>query len=150
MHLVSFPNGQPFCQSVKTQLLPYQAVLFLNDDVLIAAGYGFIPDVFQREQRKWKLLGPADLKTEKPAEKAQKPGTFAKRFGEFNARETTGTMSRGSSDLRSKHQNVITDLRIYGTSNHLEADSFSSSGNDGRIVIWKSADLHKAVPNIKV
>lgn len=149
LHLVYFTNERAFCQTLKLQVLPYETVLFLNDDVLVAAGCGFTPDVFQREQPQWKMLGSADMKNEELVQK-EKEGTFAKRFGQFNARETTGTVTRASAGVRSKHKNVITDLRIYGTNNHLEADSFSSSGKDGRIVVWHSAHLRAALANIKI
>ena len=80
LHLVYFTNERAFCQTLKLQVLPYEAVLFLNDDVLVAAGCGFTPDVFQREQRQWKMLGSADMKNEELVQK-EKEGTFAKRFG---------------------------------------------------------------------
>lgn len=149
--MVSFPNKQPFCQSIKTQRLPYASLLFLNDDVLVAAGYDFVPDIFQKEQRKWKRQGSADLLKEKPPAQEKEDSKFSGPLKRFQRIEVTGTLSRGgSTDLKSKHQNTITDLRIYGAGNHLEADCFSSSGHDGHIVVWKSKDLHNAVPNIRV
>ena len=155
INFVSFPNGQPFCQTLRTNSLPYTALLFLNDKVVVAGGYDFKPDVYQKEDSSWQLLGSADKaqKTKVVVEdEPRRSSQFAGSLLLFSQKESKGTTEAdGSADILTKHHNVISDLCLCTPSgNRDQPEGFSSAAHDGRIIIWDNDSLKSVLPGIHV
>lgn len=149
IHIASFPNGKPFVQTLTLNKLPYTSVLFMTDTSFVAAGYDFKPDIFQVDSsRRFKLVGSADAgNTEAEGGQDNAPqSTFAASFRGFAKAEKVGQgAGDASKDLKTKHHNVITDIRLYEPGNSREGENFTTSGSDGRIVLWKAADWKAAL-----
>lgn len=47
--------------------------------------------------------------------------------------------------MNSKHQNCITCMDVYQGQRGKEIGAFSTSGVDGRVVVWKVAEISKAL-----
>ena len=121
----------------------------------MAGGYDFKPDIYQKEENSWQLLGSADIaKKEEKAEEAQprKSSQFAGSLLLFSQKETKGTTEAdGSADILTKHHNVISDLCRYTSSGNLDQpQGFTSAAHDGRIIIWDNDSLKSALPGIQV
>lgn len=151
---VRFAEGQPpVCYSLKQRSLPYTVVTFLSNDVLVAAGHGFAPEIYQMDNasNKWQLLGCADAKETKTAGKS-KAGAFESSRAMWRNIEHQGKeKSKGGDEIKTLHHNVITGINVYGDTHRLSSfDAFSTTGTDGRLVLWDKSALKKALPAIAI
>jgi len=143
---VSLANGKPMCQTIKCKDLPHEVVLFLSDDVVVAGGHSFNPEIFQfGKGNAWSSLGFVDQKDSGGSIAKKAVSNFSAAKSMWANKTTRGTDSNeGSDDLWTQHHNSITDIKAYSdTQNAKKIDSFSTSGLDGRIVIWKPSNLKK-------
>jgi actin related protein 2/3 complex subunit 1A/1B len=120
--------------SVSTSLLPFTSVIFKNDHTIIAAGHDCHPVVFEGDESNWvqsySIDDPKDSKVEDAGETSA--------LNMFKQLDLKGTLTnKNSSTLKTIHQNSITQIRPYAESNG-EVSKFSSSGIDGRIVIFSA------------
>lgn len=173
VHVAAFaPDGSamPVVQTVKTTGLPAMRVLWLTESALVTAGHNLNADVFSSAGAAataaaagsgataagsaaaagtWAFVGSCDVKPAAGAAGAAKAGASA--FGSakalFAAKVDKGmsgadTEASGTA-LWTKHQGAIMSLRAYAGSAG-KTHSFSTSGNDGRVVVW---DI-KALPHL--
>lgn len=141
---VSFEDGKPVCATLKTDL-PYLKVLFLSDNVCVAAGHSFKPDLYQKTDGDFKYLGSCDKNNGSAAKTdTKKSSNFSAARNIWANKTTRGKDSNeAGNDLTTLQHNSITDLKLHGESHSTKYDSFSTSGLDGRLVIWDSSDLNK-------
>lgn len=129
-------------QSIVMKGLPFKSVAFIDDTHLIAGGHDAMPYYFAFEGANWVWKGFVD----KPA--AAKSGA-AKGAGGVSAASAARAMWANKTDLggekagggkmTSLHQNAISGIQI------LDAERFSTSAFDGRVVVWDMASLQTAV-----
>ncbi|GBG26557.1 Actin-related protein 2/3 complex subunit 1 [Hondaea fermentalgiana] len=140
-------SGSPMCQTLKSSHLPNSVVMFLSDEVVVAAGHEFNPEVYQLGRgNAFECLGFVDQKGSGGASSVKKAASNFSAARNIWANKTTrGTeVNDGAQDLWTRHHNAITDIQPYSDTQHsIKIDSFSTSGLDGRINIWTSSDLGK-------
>ncbi|OAA59014.1 actin-related protein [Niveomyces insectorum RCEF 264] len=122
--------------SVPTQLLPFTSLLWNGEAEIIAAGYDCEAFRFQGGPQGWVLSGSLEAKGGgRPG--LGGPGGADREESALNMFRQMDLMGRAKNDtqLKTTHQNTINTIRPYETSAH-GVTKFSSSGVDGRVVIW--------------
>lgn len=136
--VVAYPGGpeQPprAVVSVSTSLLPLKSLVWANENSIIAAGYDCHPVVFQGDENGWKFTSSIDDPS-KAARSEAKENTALNMFRQLDLKGTVDNDS-GSTSLPTIHQNAITRIRAY-ESNGSEVTKISSTGNDGKVVIYQ-------------
>lgn len=116
--------------SVTTQLLPFQSLLWSSESEIIAAGYDCEAFRFQGGETGWRLAGSLESKG--------RPGLGDDReesaLNMFKQMDLKGKV-KDDTKLSTVHQNTITMIRPYESSGG-SVTKFSSTGVDGRVVIW--------------
>ncbi|CEP21876.1 unnamed protein product [Cyberlindnera jadinii] len=135
---VVYPGGanQPprSALSVSTSYLPFTSCIFANESTVIAAGHSCHPVVFQGDETNWVLSHAID----DPEKNKQAEDSETSALKMFRQMDLKGTVvGKNASNLKTIHQNTITQLRPYSESNG-SLTKFSSSGIDGRIVIFSA------------
>jgi actin related protein 2/3 complex subunit 1A/1B len=143
---VSFPSGNPVCQTVKGKDLPNCKCLYLSDDVIVCGGHSFNPEVYQRKGSQWQLVGNIDSKAKNSGIAKAAATNFSAARSLWNNKTTRGQDDNaGADDIWTCHQNAIMDLKAYSDAQQKKITSFSTSALDGRVVIWDSADVQAVV-----
>jgi actin related protein 2/3 complex subunit 1A/1B len=116
--------------NVSTQLLPFTCLIWTGESEIIAAGHDCEAYRLRGNESGWEVVGSVEAKG--------RPGLGAAR--EESARDMFRQMdlrgkAKDDTTLKTTHQNTISTIRIYeagaGT-----VRKFSTSGVDGRVVIW--------------
>ncbi|KAG5935878.1 hypothetical protein E4U53_000343, partial [Claviceps sorghi] len=132
---VVYPTGpeQPprAVLTVSTQLLPFKSLLWSSEDEIIAAGYDCEAFRFKGGESGWQLTGPVELKGRDAG--AQREESALNMFRQMDLRGKV----KDDTQLRTIHQNTISTIRPFESSDG-RVTKFSSSGVDGRVVIWNS------------
>lgn len=117
---------------IKTSNLPFNSLVFANNFKIICAGFDCHPIVFEgNEQAGWKQTYSID----DPQTKKSNVVENQTALNMFRQMDLKGSNETKSSNLATIHQNTITTLRPFQyDSNGLIR--FSSSGNDGKVVIF--------------
>eukprot|EP01063_Lacrimia_lanifica_P007674 TRINITY_DN14938_c0_g1_i1.p1 TRINITY_DN14938_c0_g1~~TRINITY_DN14938_c0_g1_i1.p1 ORF type:complete len:387 (+),score=140.35 TRINITY_DN14938_c0_g1_i1:48-1163(+) len=126
-------------QTLRLKLLPFNSCVFVDDDKLIAAGHDNYPVMFTVAGGKWKLAGKWLGDGKKDA--GEKKSTMGSRAMAMFQDQATFGQAKGKEAAKTKHTSAITDVQCikYG-----KTFSFSTSGLDGQLNIWKSADMTEA------
>lgn len=157
LSVVQFPESsggsRPTCQTIKGNSLPNITVLFLSDNVLIGGGHDRNPHIYQSDSKGyWTLLGMADSKSGSSSPKAKASSGFSSARDKFKQMVTRGQESdSASAAMWTKHTNAITCMKPYGDGTwKSKTDSFTTSGMDGRIVVWSAKNISKSIPDLKL
>eukprot|EP00735_Rhodelphis_limneticus_P003025 TRINITY_DN141_c0_g1::TRINITY_DN141_c0_g1_i1::g.14380::m.14380 TRINITY_DN141_c0_g1::TRINITY_DN141_c0_g1_i1::g.14380 ORF type:complete len:387 (+),score=98.96,sp/O96622/ARPC1_DICDI/42.32/2e-101,WD40/PF00400.27/3.6e+02,WD40/PF00400.27/1.8e-07,WD40/PF00400.27/0.98,WD40/PF00400.27/7.5e-07,WD40/PF00400.27/0.032,WD40/PF00400.27/2.1e+03,WD40/PF00400.27/0.25,Rax2/PF12768.2/66,Rax2/PF12768.2/0.0073,Rax2/PF12768.2/1.2e+03,Rax2/PF12768.2/3.7e+03,eIF2A/PF08662.6/3.3e+02,eIF2A/PF08662.6/0.02,eIF2A/PF08662.6/ len=136
-------NGEkPQVQLAKNNDLGYRVVTFISDDKLVAAGYDCNPALYRLVGKEWVNKGKID-EGKKKEEKAG--GAFGAARSMFANQARLGqATSSSSSEQNTLHQNAISSLCVMGK------DKFSSSGMDGKVVIWDLASIESQLAHLKI
>ncbi|KAI9681550.1 MAG: hypothetical protein M1829_000747 [Trizodia sp. TS-e1964] len=132
---VVYPNGpeQPpkSVISVSLQLLPFSSLIWNGENEVIAAGYDCEAYRLQGNEHGWEIVGSLESKG--------RPGLGDQReesaLNMFRQMDLKGKASNDDIKLKTVHQNTISTLRVYEEAGG-RVKKFSSSGVDGRVVIW--------------
>jgi len=128
---VDVSGGAPgTVQNVKTAYLPLMDLLFVNDNNVVAAGHSCSPFQFTNSGGNWALTGPVS----EGKKEAQKAAGNRAAFDMFKNKVEVG-QSTNVQTLDTVHQNCITCLQPYQKAG-AEVKQFTSSGLDGRLVVW--------------
>ncbi|KAJ3475886.1 hypothetical protein NLG97_g9311 [Lecanicillium saksenae] len=100
--------------TVSTQLLPFKSLLWKSEDEIIAAGYDCEAFRFKGGESGWDLAGTVEAKQ----------------------MDLKGKV-KDDTQLKTIHQNTVTTIRPYESSGG-RVTKFTSSGVDGRVVIWNA------------
>jgi len=146
LSVVSFPDleGAPSVQPTKTQYLPYTAVMFTDDDTVVAAGYDCNPTVykcdatgFMAEVKKMDKV-PGE-KNDEAEEKKNAETNFDRARNLFGNRRGGGGSRAGGGKKEeaavTKHHGCITQLSAYSPGGEA-ITQISSSGIDGKLSFW--------------
>jgi actin related protein 2/3 complex subunit 1A/1B len=120
--IVECPTPQHQVIPVKYRTLPICDLIFLNEDTIVAVGHDCNPMLFQNNGS-WQFVRFLDEKANQP-----KSAGGAKEMWVAKTSMADGGADR---ELPTKHQNCITCIR------HLGGNTFSTTGLDGNICIWK-------------
>jgi actin related protein 2/3 complex subunit 1A/1B len=162
LHVATWPSGAgsgsgaaedpSSIQSVKCPTLPGTRVLFLTEALLVVAGHGMNPELFARSaEGVWRFLCYVDRKQEDAGAGAKVLSGAAAARAMFASKVTRG-QAAGADDAASsssswmRHNNAITYLKAFRVAASGAVTAFSTSGDDGRVVVW---DLEKlALPDV--
>jgi len=118
--------------SIATQLLPFNSLIWNGESEIIAAGYDCEAYRFQGSDQGWQIVGSLEGK-------AKAGGAIQEEsaLNMFRQMDLRGTQAKNDSTLKTTHQNTISTIREYSGSGGT-VKQFSSSGVDGRVVIWST------------
>ncbi|KAH6853735.1 WD40-repeat-containing domain protein [Chaetomium sp. MPI-CAGE-AT-0009] len=116
--------------SINTQLLPFMSLIWNGEAEIIAAGHDCEPFRFQGGIEGWQLSGAVAAKGGSGAGDQREESAL----NMFRQMDLKGKV-KDDTQLKTTHQNTITMIRPYEASGD-SLRKFSSSGVDGRIVIW--------------
>ncbi|KAL7749091.1 ARP2/3 actin-organizing complex subunit Sop2 [Sorochytrium milnesiophthora] len=107
---------------VRTSLLPFVSLIWLDESNIVAAGHDCTPVLFTDTNGQWHRRASAAA------------GNSA--LNMFRAMDSRGTAAPSASDagLSTVHQNTISCVRAYNQA----AASFSTTAGDGKLVLWSS------------
>jgi actin related protein 2/3 complex subunit 1A/1B len=121
---------------LKTQHLPFLSCVWASPDIIIAAGHGCIPVVF-------KINGSGQIEVLSNLE--EKQDYLQERS--FSFRDRLEGMVDVS--LNTTHQSQISCIRILRKGKD-QADKISTSGGDGKVVVWDLRDIEKRIPGLGI
>jgi actin related protein 2/3 complex subunit 1A/1B len=131
----------PTLQTIKCPTLPATRVLFLSDEALVTVGHSMNPEIYTRNAATgaWSFSFYADIRAE--IKKEEVLGGVAAARAMFASKTSKGQSSQSNieAEIWTKHQNAIVSIKAYTASSSSGTPvikSFSTSGNDGRVVIW--------------
>lgn len=119
--------AQNYHATIKTPNLPLTGLLFVSEEQIVGVGHDCVPFLFEAKAQGWQFSRKLDLEKKKDAS----DGTARNMFKQMDSKAQTVD----DTELASVHQNTITCIRAYGHSAN-QVTMFSTSGLDGRIVIW--------------
>lgn len=130
---VVYPGGpeQPPAAvvSVTTQQLPFTSIIWSGEDEIIAAGYDCEAFRLKGNQSGWQMVGSLESKGGKGA--GDREESALNMFKQMDLKGKT----KDDTVLGTVHQNTISTLREYqGSASGVK--KFTTSGVDGRLVIW--------------
>lgn len=133
---VVYPSGpeQPprAVVSLSTQLLPFLSLIWTGESDIIAAGYDCEAYRLHGSEQGWQITGSMEQKG------GARPGAEREEsaLNMFKQMDLKGKGSVNDTVLKTVHQNTISTIRAYDETGG-SVRKFSSSGVDGRVVIWK-------------
>ncbi|KAB5551220.1 WD40-repeat-containing domain protein [Coniochaeta sp. 2T2.1] len=131
---VVYPSGpdQPpkAIISINTQLLPFMSLIWNGEAEIIAAGYDCEAFRFKGGEQGWQLAGTLESKGRPGLGDAREESAL----NMFRQMDLKGK-AKDDTQLKTVHQNTITTLRAYDSAGGA-VSKFSTSGVDGRVVIW--------------
>ncbi|KAH9883733.1 WD repeat domain-containing protein [Xylariomycetidae sp. FL2044] len=133
---VVYPSGpdQPpqAVISVNTQLLPFMSMIWNGEGEIIAAGYDCEAFRFKGGPSGWHLSGTLESKGRPGLGDAREESAL----NMFKQMDLKGKV-KDDTQLKTIHQNTISTVRSYASSAGF-VHKFSTSGVDGRVVIWET------------
>jgi len=133
---VVYPSGpeQPprAMINISTQNLPFTSLIWNGEAEILAAGYDCEPYRFHGGEQGWELVGSVETK-KGPGAGAAIEDSARNMFRQMDLRGKT----KDDTQLTTTHQNTISTLRVFSGS-AAGVQQFSTSGVDGRVVIWNA------------
>eukprot|EP00300_Choanocystis_sp_HF-7_P033123 c45416_g1_i1.p1 GENE.c45416_g1_i1~~c45416_g1_i1.p1 ORF type:complete len:393 (+),score=56.86 c45416_g1_i1:105-1181(+) len=144
LHFVNFQGPNSPVQVIKMRGLPFRAIQFLSDSVLVAAGYELNPCMFVEQNGTWSFAGKVDNEVK---EEAKKSSGVKATFEAFQKQAKTAAGAE-SVDLPTKHQNAISCICPLTAGG--DVTQFSTSALDGIIACWNVQSIEQALANLKI
>lgn len=138
---IVYPGG-PTIHTIRLQSLPFVTLTWTAEDTLVAAGYDCNPVVYSGGLDGWSLAGTLDDTVGATKTGGTRTGTVGRlntaAFNAFRNADTRGHTSETVTDteLHTIHQNTITSVRPYEKGVDGTVARVSTSGVDGKLVIW--------------
>ncbi|KAJ9053070.1 ARP2/3 actin-organizing complex subunit Sop2 [Entomophthora muscae] len=130
---IAYPDSQTL-QAVRCSSLPFLSLLFVNESKIVAAGHDCAPVIFEGSEQGWSQTKSLDTGKEK------KSSSVVSAFNKFKSIDSHGTAEEADTSLNTIHQNIINDLRPYESAGDGILTCVSSSGLDGKIIVWNLVD----------
>lgn len=141
----------PSVQTVRSKDLPIMTMMFLSEDVLVTGGHMFNPGVYQYASGDgWSFLDRVDVKGTTKAVKKTGFGAARDMWASKTDKGQGAGATASDNALWTKHTNVITDIQPYSSVGSFPVDAFSTSGLDGRIVVWQVDPLAARMSALKL
>ncbi|KIK98100.1 hypothetical protein PAXRUDRAFT_824284 [Paxillus rubicundulus Ve08.2h10] len=143
---IVYPGG-PTIYNIRISTLPYVTLTWTTEGSIVAAGHDCQPMVFSGSEAGWALVGTLDDTTSGGTKFTAKTGTVGRlnstAFNTFRNADTRGHAGGGDvvgdTELLTVHQNTITSVRPYEVGRDGAVKRVSTSGVDGKLVIWDVA-----------
>jgi actin related protein 2/3 complex subunit 1A/1B len=142
VYVADGPSGCNLARFKSTHL-PFQSLLWIRDNAFVAAGYDYVPMLYTFASGAITEKGELDGREAK-TENKNKFAALAK-FRDMDTKGT-GDASATATKVKSTHQNAISDIALFAGGASSVA-KFSTTGKDGRLVIWDMVEASK-LPNI--
>jgi len=128
---------------LKTEHLPLLSCVWISPDSIVAAGHGCTPLVF-------KVDGSGQVAFASRLEEKETDSSEAKFSARafFDRRDKIG-QSTTDTVLNTTHQNQISCIQIQ-KGNKARADKISTSGGDGKVVVWDLRTLEKQIAGLSL
>ncbi|CEJ54542.1 Putative ARP2/3 actin-organizing complex subunit Sop2 [Penicillium brasilianum] len=118
--------------NISTRLLPLNSLIWNGENEIIAAGHDCEPFRFRGDESGWQLAGSLEKKGGAGAAGAREESAL-NMFRQMDLKGQTAVDTK----LKSTHQNTVNTIRVFEEANG-QVSSFSTSGVDGRVVIWST------------
>ncbi|KAJ3169893.1 Polycomb protein sop-2 [Geranomyces variabilis] len=113
---------------VPTGGLPLVSMIWTSETSIVAVGHDCTPFLFALRGQKWEVIGKLDQGQKKAA-------ASNSAFKMFQQMDSRAQQQNNEVELNTTHQNTITCVHAYaGSPDHVT--KFSTSGVDGKLVIW--------------
>lgn len=130
--------------TTKTQTLPFMSCVWVNPTTIVVAGHDCCPMVFNFDGQTVNFAGKVEEGKNKAA------GAKFSALKHFRALDTHATTAENNvTDLDTIHQNAVTQVSIH-KGNKAACQSYSTSGVDGKVVVWKASSLEGAMRGVKI
>ncbi|KAI1305602.1 hypothetical protein EDD11_004893 [Mortierella claussenii] len=139
--LVSPASGT--VQSVRAPFLPYVSILWLNENQIVAAGHDCAPHLFEIKGQQWVFSGSMDS----AVKKADVGFTARDTFRRMDSRAQSTTSD--DTEVPTHHQNTINSVRFFAGARE-NVDQFTTSGIDGKLIIWSTNNIAKGLGNLRI
>jgi len=126
----------------KDSFLPFMSVTWVTENSLVAAGYDCNPQVFSYDGAGVK----AGAKLDQPQEKESSQISAMNRFKNLDKKATA---SDTSTDLKTQHQNTITQVSIH-TGSKDAASRLATTGVDGALILWDLKTLEQSIKDLRI
>lgn len=141
--------SQPL-QVVYTNVLPFVTCVWSGENSVVVAGHDCAPYIVSQNNAQWYIklllqLNPLILSSFRSlAGKIdvgkKKEGNLAANsaFNKFKQMDSKGQQGgqANETELSTTHQNTITDIRVYASTGPDTINQVSTSGVDGKLVVW--------------
>ncbi|KPI39743.1 Actin-related protein 2/3 complex subunit 1 [Cyphellophora attinorum] len=116
--------------NISTQLLPFASLIWSSETEIIAAGYDCEAFKFRGDESGWQISGTV--------EQQRGPGIAKEESAlqMFKQMDLKGKSNKNDTQLNTTHQNTINTIRAYDVGSGGQVKRFSTSGVDGRVVVW--------------
>jgi len=154
VHFANLTEGaEPVVKTVRLNDLPFTSVLFLNEGLVLGAGYDFNASLiaFSKSTGKWSFHSRLDRESDSAASAdAVEASAVSKARELFKSKSRTGQDARADSDtLKTKHERPITCLRN-SSQNNGKITSVSTSGLDGKLIVWNLPSIEVNFANLGI
>jgi len=131
--------------TIKLKELPLISCLWLSEGTVVAAGHNFTPDVFSHDDNnQLTFLCKLDVAKTKGGDDDEQMSAM-QRFKNLDKKDT----AKGDAKSNTTHENAISQLRPYEQSGG-QVSKISSSGFDGKVVVWNIKTLEAAIDALKI
>ena len=138
-------------QSVRMSTLPYVTLTWIGEESIVAAGHDCQPVVFSGNEQGWSLVGSLDDASSGGGRPVRGGGVGRLNSSAFNTfrnadmRGHAGGEGNADMELATVHQNTITSVRAYEWGTDGAVKRVSTSGVDGKLVIWQTAAVSAGI-----
>jgi actin related protein 2/3 complex subunit 1A/1B len=115
--------------SISTQVLPFMSLVWSTESEIIAAGYNCEAYRLQGDENGWQLAGSLESKGRPGVQEREESA-----LNMFKQMDLKGS-TKDDTKLKTVHQNTISTIRAFEEGEG-QVTKISSSGVDGRVVIW--------------
>ncbi|XP_005093836.1 actin-related protein 2/3 complex subunit 1A isoform X2 [Aplysia californica] len=129
-------------QVIKGAFLPFMSISWITENSVVAAGYDCNPMLFSFNGGKITLVGKLD----QPQEKESSTMSAMNRFKNLDKKATA---SDTATDLKTQHQNTITQVSIH-TGSKSDASKIVTTGVDGALILWDLRSLEKSIQGLRI
>ncbi|KAF9933354.1 hypothetical protein FBU30_005758 [Linnemannia zychae] len=130
-------------QTTRSHHLPYLSLLWLNDNQIVSAGHDCAPHLFDNKGQQWAFSASLDASVKK----ADVGFTARDTFRRMDSRAQSSASF--DTEIHTQHQNTINSIRLFsGTREHV--DQYSTSGIDGKLIIWSTNNITRGLANMHI
>ncbi|XP_024531662.1 actin-related protein 2/3 complex subunit 1A isoform X2 [Selaginella moellendorffii] len=149
IHFIDDVGPSPIAQTLALRDLPLRDVLFLSEKRLVAGGFDCNPMLFASDDTgTWNFVRFLD-EGKTPASDVKASTQFSEAFGKFYGQAKRGVATESpSSAPGTYHNNCITLLNPLAPPGEQEIRKFSTSGMDGKVVIWDMSTISDALARL--
>eukprot|EP00250_Pteridium_aquilinum_P006817 c16657_g1_i1 orf=82-1233(-) len=150
---VKISGRTPTSQVLTLQGLPLRDVLFLSENKLVAGGFDCNPMLFLGDNKGiWKFSRCLD-ELKQTTRDVKAGSQFSEAFGKFYGQAKHGTSLDGVEPSKfhgGSHENCITSFAPVPIGGKQALHTFSTTGLDGKIVIWDLRNLTDAFTGLQL